>query len=217
MRKISMIIFLTILSTPVFAQIDVSAGMGISFVNNSSLKDYINANYAYDENELSTFYSAVDFYGEIDYTVSDSFFSANSEFQVGIEYVYQLYSYTSSIPSIGQYELKYGSHKPSILAYFVIPGQGYKFRFGGGFGLRVVNITEEINQPDEFDSTGFGIVLKTQGNTQLSEHFYALIGADLRYDMPGKPEGSENSNKDLKDVSFNSLSVGVQLGVSYFF
>jgi long-subunit fatty acid transport protein len=210
MKKFLGTLFLIIFSTQAFAQIDASAGMGISFLNNSSLKDYINANYAFDENELSTFYSAVDFYGEVDYTV-------NENFQLGIEYVYQLYSYNSSIPSIGQYDLTYNHHKPSLLAYYVIPGKGYKFRFGGGLGFRLVDITEDINQPDDFEAAGFGALLKAQGNTQLSEHFYALVGADLRYDIAGEPEGSETSNKLLEGVSFNSISFGVQLGISYFF
>jgi hypothetical protein len=53
----------------------------------------------------------------------------------------------------------------------------------------------------------------------MSENLFANIGGDLRYDINGEPE--DNSGHTLynivenENVSFNSFSLGVNLGISY--
>jgi hypothetical protein len=196
------------------AQVDVAGGMGISFVYNPSLNDYIEYNWSLDD--VQPFVSTVEFYGEIDY-------SLNEKYQLGIEYVYSLYDYSSFINNLN-YKLDYIHHKPSFLAYYVIAGEGYKFKFGGGLGLRIVQLTESIGTTEEgaiaFSTTGFGLLGKIQGHTKLSDNFYANIGSTIRFDAPGKPEnnGVKRSNPSSnEDVNINSFSVSINIGISYFF
>ena len=215
MKKIFSAIFILIISFPAVAQIDLRAGMGINFVSTPLLKDYLNQNYASFDNELGSFTSSISFDGEAGYFI-------NPNFQIALEASYFLNSFTFGT-TIGQYELNYGIVAPTIIAYYIIPGSGYYFKFGGGVGLRFLSVDEK--QPgspvvDNFTATGFGLLIKGEANTSLGSGVYANIGGDVRYDANGVPEnnGKPLTNSILKeDVSFNSLSFGVHLGITYKF
>ncbi|PJA95408.1 MAG: hypothetical protein CO129_11905 [Ignavibacteriales bacterium CG_4_9_14_3_um_filter_34_10] len=211
--RLNRILFLMVLiNMNLFAQVDLTAGMGISFVNNSSLQDYINSSFP-SADELGTFNSALDLYAEADYSI-------NEKYQIGIEYDYSLYSYTTSYGGLGQYEMNIIHHKPSVLGYYVVSGYGYKFKFGGGVGLRLIDLDEKIGLIKNYSSTGWGLVLKAQGYTALSQSVFANIGVTARYDLAGEPEskGRKIINNSLNQpMNINSLSFGVNLGISYFF
>jgi hypothetical protein len=108
------------------------------------------------------------------------------------------------------------------MAYYVLSGVGYNFKFGAGVGPRFSAVTEEKKwqgTSDDYSSIGFGGLLRVEANTALSENFYANIGGDLRYDVNGEPE-DEHGNKlvnnvEHETVNFNSFSVGIKLGISY--
>jgi hypothetical protein len=198
----------------VTAQVDVTAGMGIAFVNNSSLSDYINANFPSDK-DLGTFNSSFDLSLEADYTISENF-------EMGIEYVYNIFAYTTTIfGGAGVYDLSYKHHKPSLLAYYIIPGSGYKFKFGGGVGFRYVDFDEKIIQQVNYSTSGIGFLLRAQGLTTLGGNFYANLGGTFRYDLPGEPATSNgNEIKDQFDggsVNINSIVFSVNIGVTYSF
>lgn len=215
MRKFLSIALLLLFSTGIKAQIDVAGGMGISFVNNSSLKDYININFAAGDN-ISTFYSTVEGFAEVDYLV-------NKNFQIGLDYSYQYYSYNTSYGGIGQYKLSYANHKPSLVAYYVISGDGYKFKFGGGVGPRFLDLDETLPSTissTEYSKTGFGLLGRIQAHTLLSGNVYANVGMDARYDSVGEPEDSNGNilgQLSNEVVDLNSLSISIRVGVSYFF
>ena len=208
----ALLVFLSISS--IQAQVDIVGGMGISFVYNPSLNDYLEYNWA--DEEVQPFSSTVEFYGEVDYSLS-------RKYQLGFEYVYSLYGY-SSFKHNTNYKLDYSHHKPSVLGYYVISGEGYKFKFGGGVGIRTVELTESIGTTEEgaqkFSTTGFGILGRVQGHTALGGNFYANIGSTIRYDAPGEPANGETKLPDPianKNVNINSFSVSVNIGLSYFF
>ncbi len=213
MKKILML-FLIFSSVSIYAQVDLTAGMGIAFVNNSSIKDYINANFP-SEKELGTFNSAFDLSLEADYEVSENF-------ELGIEYVYNIFAYTTSIlGGVGVYDLSYKHHKPSLLAYYVIPGAGYKFKFGGGVGYRVVDLDEKIFQTINYTASGIGFLLRAQGLTTLGGNFYANLGGSFRYDLPGEVStgNSSQSGNSLEqfNVNVDSVVFSVNIGVTYSF
>jgi len=209
-KKIAVILIL--LSANIYSQIDISAGMGVSFVNQPSFTDYINYYYAPGDDQLPSFGSTVEFFGEVSFDVSD-------KYQLGLEYAHQIYSYSVNSYKAGFYEASYVHYKPSIMAYYVIPGVGYKLKLGGGIGPRFVSMEEQkANNPakEEFSATGFGIV----GHTLLSDNLYATIAGDIRYDMPGDLKDGDLKINNIslgESVNVNSLSVGLKLGISYFF
>jgi hypothetical protein len=111
---------------------------------------------------------------------------------------------------------------PSVMAYYVLLGTGFNFKFGGGAGPRFVSVTESKKwqgTEDSYSSTGFGGLLRVEGNTALAENVYANIGLDLRYDVNGEPENSNGNtlvnNVKGENVNFDTFSLGVKLGISY--
>ncbi|MBU1097278.1 MAG: hypothetical protein KKB34_12410 [Bacteroidetes bacterium] len=209
MKKIFLIV-LFLFSIELLAQVDITTGMGISFVNNSSLQDYINSFPLNDK--LETFNSSFETYLEGDYSIGP-------KFQLGVEYVFQIFSFNSPYAGLGQYDLTYVQHKPSLLAYYVISGNGFKIKFGGGAGPRFVNLDEKILSTTNYKSSGFGLLGRIQAHTKLGDNFYANIGSTLRYDHGGVPENNTRKLHDnfvKEDVNINALSVSVNIGVSYF-
>lgn len=214
MKKKIIILLMIIAANFSFAQIEVKGTMGINFLSSPSMQDYINENFAPSSAQLSTFNSAVIFTGEVGTFLSN-------DFEMSIEIPYQIYSYTENV-GLGQYELAYNSFMPSVMAYYVLLGSGFNFKFGGGAGPRFVSVTEGKKwqgTEDSFSAIGFGGLLRVEGNTALAENVYANIGFDLRYDVNGEPENSNGdtlvNNVKGENVNFDTFSLGVKLGISY--
>jgi hypothetical protein len=215
MKKNILILSIIIFTKLSFAQIELKGTMGINLISVTSAQDYINQNYAPYDDELNTFNTAVIFTGEVGY-----FF--NEKFEMSVDLPYQIFSYNTNIEGAGQYDLYFDTFMPSVMAYYVLSGVGYNFKFGGGVGPRFSFVTEEKKwqgTSEEFTSTGFGGVLRIEGNTSLAENVYANIGADMRYDVNGEPENDNGNNLvnnvEGETVNFNSFSVGIKLGISY--
>ncbi len=214
MNKIFFTLILIISMNSYAQDNELSVTMGIDFMSTPSFRDYINQNYA-DAEEMSDFNSAVQFtvkYGRL----------LNPNFMLAAEVGYQIYSYNNYF-SLGQYDVSINNIMPSILTYYVVSGDGYNFKFGGGAGLRLLYITEKLPgdaNPTDYLATGFGLLLRGEGSTRIDGNLHAHIGADIRYDIAGRPEKREDdlsSNRTFEEVEFNSLIVGVRLGISYYF
>jgi hypothetical protein len=189
-------------------QNEVRGSMGIDFVSIPSLKDYIDK-LPYEQ--LSDFNSAINFSGSYGRMISETY-------QLQAELSYLLYSFTASDIN-GQYDLTYSILMPSLINYYVLNGTGYNFKFGGGIGIRFLTAEESLpgtGSKDKYTSTGYGFILRAEGNTAISQNVFAHIGADARYDVIGEPEKSQTGNK-IGDVNFSSLSFGIRLGISYQF
>ncbi|MFC2103268.1 hypothetical protein ACFLSS_02450 [Bacteroidota bacterium] len=199
----------------IFAQVELKGDMGIYFFSSPSMQDYINqSGFDNANNQLASFVSSIVFAGEGGVFVSPDFI-------VTLEAAYQIYSYTNTGIS-GQYDLSFNNIMPSFLAYFVVSGVGYNFKFGGGAGLRLVNVDEArpASSSNSFSSVGIGIIGRVEGNTLLGGSVYANVGLDIRYDVNGEPDsnGTTLRNNVLNEnVNFNSLSFGIRLGISYIF
>ena len=193
------------------AQDEVRLGMGINFGSTPSLKDYINQVAGYEE--MASFNSAVVFSGEYDHAVSQTY-------DIGLEVAYLLSSATFNM-STGQYDFSYHIIMPTITSYYVIRGEGYNFKFGGGVGIRLASANElfpSSPSANNFTSTGFGVLLRAAGNTRLSNDFYVYISGDIRYDWNGDlNKWSEYHVSTYNQVDLNTLSAGVNIGITYMF
>jgi hypothetical protein len=212
MKKTFWIFTLMILTKLSFAQVELKATMGINLITLPSLNNYINQ--IPDADQLASFNTAAVFAIETGY-----FF--NHSFEAGIEIPYQIYSYSTHLTS-GQYDIYFDELLPSLMAYYVISESDYNFKFGGGLGPRFVFVTEEkkwLGTSDQYNSIGFGGLIRIEGNTSLAKNLYANIGVDMRYDITGEPEDSNGDALynivDDENVNFNSFSVGIKLGISY--
>jgi len=215
MKKKFLLITFLLFSRSVFAQGEIKGVMGINFLSSPSLQDYINQTFASPDDQLASFVSAVVFAGE-------GGLFLNQSFELTLEAAYQIYSYTNT-QITGKYELAYNNLMPSLLAYYVISGEGYNFKFGGGLGVRFASVDESLpatGTTTNYSSTGFGGILRIEGNTSLGGSVYANIGAELRYDVNGEPENNGNPlyNHIMEEnVNFNTFSAGVRLGITYIF
>jgi len=215
LKKIYLILFIILCSATSYSQYSLRAGLGIAFKNIPSFYDYLSQNFSAPNEELKNFNSAVNFSFEIDKTFTDNL-------DLGAEIGYDLYSYNYNF-NLGQYDVSVSNFMPSVLAYYVIRGGGYQFKFGGGVGLRFINIDEHLPSTPtstSYSSTGYGVILRGLGNTQIGKNIYANITADLKYDSINDVS---NGNKKLynnglnENVNFNSFSVGLMLGITYLF
>ncbi len=212
MKFITALIFCLTISSTSFSQYYARAGMEISYVSMPSLTDYLNQSFV---QQLGTFNSAIVFSGEGGYLI-------NNHYEAGLEIAYLINSYNFS-SDLGIYKLSYDIIMPTIVNYYVIRGEGYDFKFGGGLGIRFVSANQQLpGTPSAitYSSTGFGLLLKADGNTLLSGNLYANIGIDLRYDFNGTPKNTNNNSLDVNNntnINFNALSAGLRLGVTYIF
>lgn len=209
MNKIYTLLLFLFFSSSLIAQYEFRVSMGLNFTAMPSVRDYINENFA-GADQLRSFNSSVEFAFEAGYEIKE-------KYQAGLELAYETSSFTFTyFPS--NYVFDYNILSPSLLGYYIIKGDGYKFKLGGGVGPRFLSVkeTKYTNQPIKYNSTGVGFVLKADGNTRLSDIFYAFIGVDLRYNLCGEPEG-DNSNNIIhngKSLNIKSISTGIKLGVS---
>ncbi len=216
MKKITLIIFLIIGITKIsFSQYEVRAGMGIDYTSAPLLRDYINQNFAPRNNQLGNFFSAIEFSEEFGYLIS-------KHYQISIELGYLMNSFNYSY-NISTYDFSYKVIKPSILNYYVIQGTGYKFKFGGGAGIRLAYVDQTLPTTTRiyhYHSTGFGFILRAEGNTLLSDNLYVSLGGDILYDINGEPKNGNNyiiNNANNKRVSLNSFAAVIRLGLLYLF
>lgn len=215
MKKVLLFVSILFFTDIIFAQTEIKATMGINLISVPSVKDYINQHYAPLDDQLGTFNTAAIFSAEFGYFFQE-------KFEMSIEVPYQIYSYNTNLSGAGQYDLYYDELLPSVMAYYVISGVGYNFKFGGGIGPRFTFVTEEKKwqgTKDDYSSIGFGGLLRVEANTALSENLFANIGGDLRYDLNGAPENENGNtlynNVENEKVNFNSFSLGLKLGFSY--
>lgn len=212
MKNLFLVLFFLFFINYSFAQIEVKGAMGIDFISSPSLTDYLNQNFA-QTSQLGTFNTAVNFSLEGDYFL-------NPNYQIGIELSYLINSYTFS-SEIGQYNLSYNIITPALMNYYILPGEGYEFKFGGGIGIPFVIVDESIpgtGITTTYNSTGAVFILRAEGNTLLGGNFYANIGGDVKYNLNGKPKDGNNyilNNVNNEQVNFNSFSVEVRLGITY--
>jgi hypothetical protein len=215
MKKKLLFISFVFFTNFIFAQTEFKATMGIDLISLPSVQDYINQHYAPLDDQLGTFNTAAIFSAEFGYFFQE-------KFEMSVEIPYQIYSYNTNVAGAGQYDLYYDELLPSVMAYYVISGVGYNFKFGGGIGPRFTFVTEEKKwqgTKDDYSSIGFGGLLRIEANTALSENLFANIGGDLRYDLNGDPENENGNtlynNVENEKVNFNSFSLGLKLGFSY--
>lgn len=215
MKKILLLFNLIFFTATSYSQYSLRTGLGIEFKNIPSFYDYLSQNFSAPNEELKNFNSAVNFSFEIDKTISDNI-------DLGAEIGYDLYSYNYTF-NLGKYDVSVNNFMPTVLAYYVVKGDGYQFKFGGGVGLRFINVDEQLpSTPTSttYSSTGFGFILRGLGNTQIGKNIYANITVDLKYDNINDVSNGNNKlfNNGLnEDVNFNSFSFGLMLGITYLF
>ncbi|HKI78125.1 MAG TPA: hypothetical protein VKA26_06265 [Ignavibacteriaceae bacterium] len=214
MKYFPLFAFSILIFSSSYSQVKLRGGMGVDYISMPALYDYINQNFAPPGKQLGSFKTAVGFSLEGDYALSD-------HYEIGIDLTYRLFSYNTTT-NIGLYDISYHNIMPTIVNYYVFGGESYQFKFGGGVGARFLNAEESLPSdpnPRKYSKTGFGFLARAAGNTKLSEDFYINICFDIRYDLNGEPENNGTpiyNYASQTNVSFNSFSIGLGIGLTYF-
>jgi len=186
----------------------VSGGLGVSLINVGDVVDFVS-----NGTNQSHFAAAAEFFGALEVQIADNW---------GIkgEYSYLLNSY--NIPQ-GGIILPYSYHvqMPSALLEYVLKGNGYFFKFGGGGGYHFAQFEQDYPATITYTAKGIGLKIEGEGNTAFDEHLYGYIGADARDDILGDLKDDAGNilvNKSLnKNVKMNFITVGLKFGLTYFF
>jgi len=213
MKKLLLIVLFVAIGD-IYSQADFRVSMGLNFSFLSDIPDYINSNYAPKNDQVPDANTLIEFGGEFGYEISPNY-------QIGVETAYEAKSFKYSFYA-SNYEFNYSMIMPSLIAYYYIKAPGYKFKFGAGVGPRFATVTESIytNNGIDYSSTGYGFVLKADGSTKLSDFVFAYIGMDLRFNILNELSTGSNyivNPNTNNNVSFNSFSAGIKLGLSFIF
>jgi hypothetical protein len=195
----------------------ISAGMGVGALSAASVTDYINAVVQPPTDQrLEDFTSAVELFVAPEFQVAD-------QWSVAFEYSLLLKSYSlSSVIAGGTSEFHYQVHMPTAIVHYLMPGNGYWIKLGGGIGYHAGTLTQSLfggGFGETFKAGGVGVKLEAIGNTKFDESFYGSIGVDLRWGSGGNftaDDGAEATFAgNTADLSF--FNIGLKLGVVFLF
>jgi hypothetical protein len=196
---------------------DLTAGLGISIQSAPLLANYINAlaQPTLDQ-KVDQFNSVAEFYFVPELQVS-------KEWSAAIEYSLLIKSYSiNSSSGFGRTDISYEVQMPSVLVHYLVFGEGFRLKLGGGVGYHFVKFDEAFSSTgsgETLRTNGLGFKLDAIGNTKFDETFYGSIGVDLRWDFLGslsrgaQAVQSTRSGPDLPKMTF--FTAGVKFGVTF--
>ena len=196
---------------------DLTAGLGIAVQSAPWIANYINAlTQPTLDQRVDQFNSVAEFYVVPELQVS-------KEWSAGVEYSLLIKSYTINGSSgFSRTDISYQVQMPSVLVHYLVFGEGYRLKLGGGIGYHFVRFDQtfsSIGTGETLKSSGLGFKLDATGNTKFDETFYGSIGIDLRWDFLGTlsreatvPQ-TARSGPDLPKMSF--FNAGVKFGVTF--
>jgi len=195
----------------------VSAGMGLTYISASDIVAYINSLTTQQTKELT---AAGEFFIAPEIQFSNSF-------ALKLEYSYLMKPYNIDVSNAGTYHLSYILHMPSVILDYLIVGDGYFFKFGGGMGYHFGIFTQRFpnsNTDATYSASGVGFKLEAVGNTTLGGSLYALIGVALRGDFIGQLQDKDGNYIIIRkpyssdeNARLGFLSFGIKFGLTYYF
>ena len=196
---------------------DITAGLGIAVHSTPTLSNYINAlaQPSLDQ-KVDQFNSVAEFYLVPELQVSD-------EWSVGLEYSLLVKSYSiDSRTAYSRTDISYEVQMPSVLLHYLVFGEGFRLKFGGGVGYHFAKFDQSfptIGAGESFRTSGPGFKVDAVGNTKFDETFYGSIGIDLRWDFLGSLSRGvaasqvARSGPNLPAIDF--FNAGVKFGVTF--
>lgn len=195
--------------------IGVSAGLGVTLINANDVVNFINV-ISVEQQRQDNFATAAEFFGEGEFQVAPTW-------GLAVEYSYLLKSYNLVLPGFSPNFIEYKISMPTLIAHYVLQGEGYFFKFGGGLGYHSATLIEQYPSGSEVDyrTNGLGLKVQAVGNTEFDEHLYGYIAVDARKDFMGEFKDGAGAPLSIpgtgQNVSMNFFSAGVKFGLSYFF
>lgn len=190
-------------------------GMGIALVSAPDVVEYINAT-SIPSQRVDDFGPAVDFFGGIEFPVSD-------EWGIKIEYSYLFKSYSFIGTNGAMHDLFYDVHSPDVLLQRVFAGKGYFIKAGAGGGYHFGSVSQKISTfgvETRYTADGIGIKGEIVGQTAFDDNVFGYIGGELGWEFLGKVRDRNGiiltNTVRRQDASLNYFFAGLRFGVIYF-
>jgi hypothetical protein len=194
----------------------LSAGMGISAFSSPSTADYINSVLQLrEQDKIGEFSTAIEFFASPELQISD-------DWSVALEYSYLVKSYhMSSAAGPGYSDFSTTIHMPTLVAHYLIGGQGFWVKLGGGIGYYLGTFSQSLfgsGQTQEFTASSPGMKLEAVGNTMFDESFYGYIALDTRWAFKEAFSQSDGTSPAYQGTapSLGFLDFGLKLGVAIY-
>lgn len=190
--------------------VGVSAGMGISALSGPSVVDYINsASQAVSSEKVSEFVSATEFSFTPEVRVTE-------HWSVGVDYMFRIKSLAVR-GSGGQSQFEVSSHHVGFVVHYLIEGEGYLVRLGGGGAMASGSFSQALfGNPvfSDFSARGGSMKVEAVGDTKFDDHLYGTIGADMRWVFG---QSYHNGSREVKvgtlKAGLSSFALGLKLGI----
>lgn len=195
------------------AAIHLTAGLGIDGYSSTSLFSYLNTLYGIPyAQKLGGLAPATEFFIRPEFQASDNF-------MLGMEYSYLLYS--QSVSGYYSGEVTEVVHLPMLTAHYVLRGEGYWVKFGGGAGYQLGTLKQTINEvgsEQQYTAHGFGVKLDAALHLAFDEHLYGMLGGDVRW-CTGSTFQKDGADAAYESESpkLNFITLGLKLGMMYQF
>ena len=187
--------------------IQITGGLGVSALSDPSIINYINGlTLPIPDQKLSDFASASEFFVVPEFQVSN-------EWSIGLEYSYLLKSY--NVIGSYQWDFSYSAQMSTLLVHYLVPGDDYWLKFGGGVGYALGNFKEQFVESGASESSkasGPAFKVEAVGNTRFDDHFWGSIGVDLRWVYAGSFKGGIQSSAPTPKLDF--FSAGIKFGIT---
>lgn len=193
----------------------INAGLGVSVVDAPDVVDYINLRFA-PSSRLDDFATAAEFFAAAEVQWSDSWGAK-------LEYAYLLKSYEIPVANAAPFSFSYGIHMPTLMAQYLILGEGYALKLGFGAGVHLARFTEEasIYGQNDYRSTGLGIKLEGEANTEFDEHLYGSLTGDIRDEFMSALHDAAGSELTIpvknRAARMSLFTLGLKFGLIYYF
>ena len=192
-------------------RMSISGGLGVNYHNAQDIVNRINGSGVLNR-RLDDFKSGVEFFGTFGVPLS-------SDWEVKIEYVYFMASYSEPTSYGGNAEFSYAVHMPTLIGQYILHHERtYNFKAGAGVGYHFGTYAEKYALVDgTFTARGVGALLELEGNTALGEDIFAHFGTQARWDFVGNlTNASGRSPSGTPSTSLHFFSVGARLGVTVY-
>jgi hypothetical protein len=194
--------------TKIDSKFDIAAGMGIKAITCMDVTDYLNSFPVVDkENNFST---AAEFFISPELEISEGL-------GIKLEYSYLIKSFDKLISS-GKLALSYEIHSPTIMAQYLIKGEGYFLKFGGGLGYYFGILNQKYTYiNDNYYSNGIGFKINADGHTTLGGNLFAIISVNIHGGFLGELKSKNDMPIDSrKKVTLGFLGAGLNFGLAYY-
>ncbi len=198
---------------PLSERIVLAGGMGVSYVSAGDVVALVNATPA-AQGQVPDWRTGIQFFA----TVTLPMFP---QWNVKFDYAYLLVSYTvaSGYGAGGAADYTLTAHLPTVVGqYILVDRPEFAVRIGGGVGYHFGELTSTFfGEEQRYSAAGIGAMLELEGMTAVSEHLFAVLGVNARWEWMGALKDS-NGREPVNLPGSTTLKMfvpSVRIGVAY--